>query len=163
MSVSQTLPDEQADAVSSRRSQDTFAGLQDQRASAEPRSPLRALSSNSPTRQRHHSKQTAGDAVGRSQHVPLAAAQPSQGINHADNDGDNDAAPTVVLGVPPLNQQSSLPSNALVAYSSDEDDWHNAVDATESRSWLYIHWQSCRTVWVGFVLLLFWHCTASPL
>lgn len=146
LSVSQTLPDEQADAVSSWQSQDTFDGLQDQHASAEPRSPLRALSSNSPTRQRHHSKQTADDAVGnRSQHVLLhsshpAAEQPSQGINHADN--DNDAAPTVILGAAPLDQQSPLPSNALVAYSSDEDDWHNAVDATESMPWLYIHWQS---------------------
>ena len=56
----------------------------------------------------------------------------SRGINHADN--DDDAAPTVIFGAAVLNQQSPLPSNALVAYSSDEDDWHNAVDATESRS-----------------------------
>lgn len=145
LSVSQTLPDEQADVASGRQGQDTCDGMQGQCATAEPRSPLRALSSNSPTRQRHHSKQTAGDAVGnRSQHVSLqsscpAANQPSQGINHADND---DTPPTVILSAAPLDQQSPLPSNALVAYSSDEDDWHNAMDATESKSWLRIHLQS---------------------
>ena len=138
LNVPQTLPDEQADVASSRQSQDTCDGLQDQRTSAEPRSPLQALSSNSPTRQRHHSKQTAGDAVSLQSSHP-AAAQPSQGISHASK--DDDAAPTVILGAAPLDQQSPLPSNALVAYSSDEDDWHNAMDATESRSCLYVHWQ----------------------
>lgn len=135
-----SVPAEQADEASSiRHSQDTFT-------SAEPRSPLQALSSNSPTKLRHHSKQTAGDDVGsRSQRTSLQAAspaaeQPSHGIHYADI--DDAAAPTIILSAVSLDQRSPLPSNALVAYSSDEDDWHNAEDGTESRLQLYRHWQS---------------------
>ena len=138
LSVSQALTDDPADEASSLQAEVSSDGLQNQHTSAESRSPLRALSSNSPTRLRHQSKQAASDMVGsRSQRVSLRSAypaveQPDQGSNHADF--DDASAPTVIWGAAPLDQQSPLPSNALVAYSSDEDDWHNTADATESRS-----------------------------
>ena len=128
--------------VSVQADEDSIQHRQDTCTSAEPRSPLQALSSNSPTKLRHHSKQTAGDDVGsRSQRTSLQSAymaeRSSHGIEYAD--GDDAAAPTVILSAASLDQPSPLPSNALVAYSSDEDDWHNAEDATESRLQLYIH------------------------
>lgn len=137
LSLSQALPDEQAQEASSLQTEDAPDG-QAQSSLAEPRSPLRALSSNSPTRPRSQSKQAAAHAVGRtSQHASLQSSQPvvdqpAQEIHRADD--DDASAATLILGAAPLQeQQSPLPSNALVAYSSDEDDWHNAVDATESR------------------------------
>lgn len=141
LSVSQALPDEQGQETSSLKTAETPNGLQDQSPSPESRSPLRALSSNSPTRLRPQGKQAAADGVGcTSQPASLrasrpAADQPAQGIHHKDHADDASAA-TLILGAAP-QQQSPLPSNALVAYSSDEDDWHNAVDATESRLPLY--------------------------
>lgn len=135
-----SLPEEQADVASTQHSRDTAT-------SAEPRSPLQALSSNSPTKLRHHSKQT-DDVGSRSQRTSLqsaslAAQQSSHGISYADN--DDAAAPTLILTAVSLDQPSPLPSNALVAYSSDEDDWHNAEDATESRLQLYMAICACNS------------------
>ena len=133
-SGSQALPEDQAEDSPSLQGEDTSDSLPDHRNSAESRSPLRALSSNSPTRLRHQSKQDAGVAAStKSNAPPMRSARSALGQSHQDtNDNEDDFAPTMVLGAGPLHQPSPMPPNALVAYSSDDDDWHNAVDATES-------------------------------
>ena len=129
-SDSPAVPDDQAEATSSApASCPDYGNLADHGA----RSPLRALSSNSPTRLQNQSKHGAQDAVSNKGH-PVSgqpdhpAVTTCQQRGHSDEDA---SAPTMILGAAPLQQHSLLPANALVAYSSDEDDWHNADDATE--------------------------------
>ncbi|DBA97191.1 TPA: hypothetical protein ACH3X1_014950 [Trebouxia sp. C0004] len=100
------------------------------------RSPLRALSSNSPTRLRPAKSGSLSDAASSKRRQPLLhAPHPPLDRGHAisasPDDNDDSFAPTMVLGPAASAHHSPLPANALVTYSSDEDDWHNAVDATE--------------------------------
>ena len=64
--------------------------------------------------------------------LPHAADQLSRHAQRCPQD-DDQFAPTLVLNPSASMQHSPLPANALVAYSSDDDDWQNAVDATESK------------------------------
>ena len=104
--------------------------------SAGQRSPLRALSSNSPTRL-HHAQPGSLSSAGSSKRRPSSQNNPlplsGQAGGALPDDYDDSSAPTMVLGPTAAAQDSPLPPNALVAYSSDEDDWHNAGDVTESK------------------------------
>ena len=99
------------------------------------RSPLRALSSNSPTRLRSMASGSLNEALSMKSRPPTAhdsAHASPQG--HSQSQDNNDYAPTMVLKSSAFEQQSPLPANALVAYSSDDDDhWQDAAEATESK------------------------------
>jgi hypothetical protein len=102
------------------------------------RSPLRALSSNSPTRLRPANSGSLSEAASSKRRQPLShASHPppdrGQALSDIPDDNDDSFAPTMVLGPAASARHSPLPANALVTYSSDEDDWHNAVDATERK------------------------------
>lgn len=123
--------DDEADAVSLKESHDNS---QEQHGA---RSPLRALSSNSPTRLRPANSGSLSDAASSKRRQPLLHAphppqDTGQAISGSLDDNDDSFAPTMVLGPAASARHSPLPANALVTYSSDEDDWHNAVDTTES-------------------------------
>ncbi|KAL0055371.1 hypothetical protein WJX82_011399 [Trebouxia sp. C0006] len=122
--------DDEADAVSLKESHDNS---QEQHGA---RSPLRALSSNSPTRLRPANSGSLSDAASSKRRQPLLHAphppqDTGQAISGSLDDNDDSFAPTMVLGPAASARHSPLPANALVTYSSDEDDWHNAVDTTE--------------------------------
>lgn len=116
------------------------------------RSPLRALSSNSPTRMRPAQSGSLSDAV-HSKHRPpspdalIPASDRDQAFGFGDRDHEDSSEPTLILSSVASAGRTQLPANALVAYSSDEDDWHNAEDATESRIPLatagLMFWQPC--------------------
>ena len=124
--------DDEADAVSLPLDE-PYGNSQEQHGA---RSPLRALSSNSPTRLRPANSGSLTDAVSSKHRQPLLhASHPpvdrGQPISGSPDDNDDSFVPTMVLGPAASAHHSPLPANALVTYSSDEDDWHNAVDATE--------------------------------
>lgn len=133
-SGSQAALDDRPKALSPSTAEDTdkVTGQHDAR------SPLRALSSNSPTRLRSANSGSLSDAISSKRRPSsLDASTPrlrnSQVISHPGDANSDSCAPTLVLSSSASAQHSPLPANALVAYSSDEDDWHNAVDATESK------------------------------
>ncbi len=138
-SSAQAAPaDDEADAVSLRLDE-SHNSSQEQHGA---RSPLRALSSNSPTRLRPANSGSLSDAASSKRRQPLLHAshplpdrdQPASG---SPDDNDDIFAPTMILGPAASARHSPLPANALVTYSSDEDDWHNAVDATERETSLH--------------------------
>lgn len=103
------------------------------------RSPLRALSSNSPSRLRPANSGSLIDAASSKRRQPLVHAphpppDTDSAVSDSPDDNDDSFAPTMVLGPAASAHHSPLPANALVTYSSDEDDWHNAVDSTERKS-----------------------------
>lgn len=131
-SGSQAAPDDGVEEATSRPSEEEFSTLAGQR------SPLRALSSNSPTRLRPAYSDSLGGALSRksrpsSLNAPIAPADQDRINSLAGNDFADSSALTMVLSAAASAQHTPLPANALVAYSSDEDDWHNAVDATERK------------------------------
>ncbi len=130
-SSAQAAPaDDEADAVSLPLDE-SHDNSQEQHGA---RSPLRALSSNSPTRLRPANSGSLSDAASSKRRQPLLHAPPpdrGQIVSDIPNVNDDSFAPTMVLGPAASARHSPLPANALVTYSSDEDDWHNAVDATE--------------------------------
>lgn len=137
-SSAQAAPaDDEADAVSLPFGE-SYGSSQEQHGA---RSPLRALSSNSPTRLHPANSGSLSEAASSKRRQPLLHAShppPDKGQAISGSLDDNDAsfAPTMVLGPAASARHSPLPANALVTYSSDEDDWHNAVDATERKlSW----------------------------
>ena len=126
--------DDEADAVSLPLDE-SYGNSQEQHGA---RSPLRALSSNSPTRLRPANSGSLSDAASSKRRQPLLHAphpppDRGQAISDSPDDNDDSFAPTMVLGPAASAHHSPLPANALVTYSSDEDDWHNAVDATERK------------------------------
>lgn len=125
--------DDEADAVSLPLDE-SYGNSQEQHGA---RSPLRALSSNSPTRLRPANSGSLSDAASSKRQPLLHAPHPppdrGQAISDSPDDNDDSFAPTMVLGPAASAHHSPLPANALVTYSSDEDDWHNAVDATERK------------------------------
>ena len=115
----------------------TSAAPEEDVAQQDARSPFKALSSNSPTRLRSMASGSLNEALSMKSRPPTAHdpvhASPQGHRRSQDND---DYAPTMVLGSSVLEQDSPLPANALVAYSSDDNDsldWQNAADATQSK------------------------------
>lgn len=106
------------------------------------RSPLRALSSNSPTRRSLSSFSKSADLqASLNQGLPLLSrtlpvSSRSDAQSRAFSFKPSSESQALNLSRQPQHQHSPLPPNALVAYSSDdtdEDDCRSGVDATESK------------------------------
>ena len=69
----------------------------------------------------------------RSPDALIPASDRHQSSGFGDRDDEDSSEPTLILSSVASARRTQLPANALVAYSSDEDDWHNAEEATESR------------------------------
>lgn len=116
----------------------------DQQAPNPPRSPLRALSSNSPTRRSLSSfnrstvrEISPGKALPLpSKSSPVADQHSLQAQSQAYSHGSFAETRASRVSRQLQHQHSPLPPNALVAYSSDDDDdnndYHGNIDATES-------------------------------
>lgn len=102
-----------------------------------PRSPLQALSSNSPTRR---SQSLLSNDSSFSKALPVysdAPGVPAHSSTVCKPLVDKQPADLQLSHFAKSQrsaQHSPLPANALVAYSSDEDDNHYCVDATQSKA-----------------------------